>query len=177
MNSSTQDIAFGMYPSSTRLIKVLQALYPPPSQFFCIFYWYLLHKSFIFMVFMTSSRQDVVFRMYPCSSRLVKFLQALFLPPSWLFWILYWFPFFYFHGSYEQLDIRHTIIKCVLCFQYLHQPRSDCFYSLKKKCNKIISQIMAPNFIASIIISVPTYNSMLHASFISMPQYEFNATK
>ena len=36
---------------------------------------------------------------------------------------------------------------------------------------------MPPNFIASIIISVPTYNSKPHASFISMPQYEFNATK
>ena len=36
---------------------------------------------------------------------------------------------------------------------------------------------MPPNFIASIIISVPTYNSMPHASFISMSQYEFNTTK
>ena len=36
---------------------------------------------------------------------------------------------------------------------------------------------MPPNFIASVIISVPTYNSMLRASFISVPQYEFNATK
>ena len=36
---------------------------------------------------------------------------------------------------------------------------------------------MPPDFIASIIISVPTYNSMPHALFISMPQYEFNATK
>ena len=36
---------------------------------------------------------------------------------------------------------------------------------------------MPPNFIASIIISVPPYNSMPHASFISMPQYEFNATQ
>ena len=35
---------------------------------------------------------------------------------------------------------------------------------------------MPPNFIASIIISVPTYNSMPDASFISMP-YEINATK
>ena len=64
------------------------------------------------------------------------------------------------------------------CFQ-LHQPKSDCFlYSLKKMCNKIVSTLlMLPNFLASIIISVQTYNSMPHATFISMPQYEFNATK
>ena len=35
---------------------------------------------------------------------------------------------------------------------------------------------MPRNFIASINIST-TYNSKPHASFISMPQYEFNATK
>ena len=65
------------------------------------------------------------------------------------------------------------IIKCVLWFSYLHQPRSDCFYSLKKKANVIkLSYKMI-----RIIISVPTYSSMPHASFISMPQYEFNATK
>ena len=36
---------------------------------------------------------------------------------------------------------------------------------------------MPPKFIAYIIISVPTYNSKPHASFFSMPQCEFNATK
>ena len=38
---------------------------------------------------------------------------------------------------------------------------------------------MPPNFasiIASIIIPVQTYNSKPHASFISMPQFELNAS-
>ena len=82
-----------------------------------------------------------------------------------------------FHGIHEQFDIGYAIIKCVLYFQYLHQTRSDCFYLLKKIYNKIVSLLMPPTFIASIIISVPTYNLMLHASFISVPQYKFNATK
>ena len=71
------------------------------------------------------------------------------------------------------------MIKYVFCFQYLHQPRYDYFlYSLKKMCNKIVSTLLIPpNFFAFIITSVPTYNSKPHVSLISMPQYEFNASK
>ena len=177
MNSSTQDIVFGMYPYSTRLIKILQALFPPPSQLFCISYWYLLQKSFISMVFMNSSRQDLVFGMCACSTPLVKFLFYIIPSPILAFLDFILVSFFHFHGSHKQFDIGYTIIKCVLCFQYLHQARSDCFYSLEKICNKFVSQLMPPNFIVSVIILVPTYNSRPHASFISMPQYEFNATK
>ena len=36
---------------------------------------------------------------------------------------------------------------------------------------------MPPNLLASIIIAVPTYNSVPHVSLISLLQDEFNATK
>ena len=69
--------------------------------------------------------------------------------------------------------------KSVLSFQFLYQPRFDCFlYSLKKMCNKLVSTLLTPpNFLASVVIFMQTYNSMPHASFISVPQYEFNSTK
>ena len=59
-------------------------------------FFYFILVSIAEMVFMNSSRYDVVFGMYPYSTRLVKFLSALFPELFWLFWILYWFPLLIF---------------------------------------------------------------------------------
>ena len=59
-------------------------------------FFYFILVSIAEMVFMNSSRYDIVFGMYPYSTRLVKFLSALFPELFWLFWILYWFPLLIF---------------------------------------------------------------------------------
>ena len=44
---------------------------------------------------------------------------------------------FHFHGSHKQFDMGYTIIKCVLCFQYLHQPKLIAFTHSKKYVIKL----------------------------------------
>ena len=44
---------------------------------------------------------------------------------------------FYFHGSHEQFDIGYTIIKCVLCFQYLTSQDLIVFTHSKKYAIKL----------------------------------------
>ena len=70
------------------------------------------------------------------------------------------------HGSHKKFDVGYTVMKYVLCFQYLNHARSDSFlYSIKKKmCNEIVSTLQMPsNFLGSIFTLIPTCNSIPHA--------------
>ena len=125
MNSSTKDIVFGIFPSSPRLVKVLEVLFPPPSRRFCISYWYTSQKlSFIFMAFMNSSTYGIVFGMFPSSPRLVQNLQVLFPPPPRLFFHFILVSIvvrIYFHGIQEQFHIGY----CVWNASLLNPARED----------------------------------------------------
>ena len=125
MNSSTKDVVFGIFPSSPRLVKVLEVLFPPPSRRFCISYWYTSQKlSFIFMAFMNSSTYGIVFGMFPSSPRLVQNLQVLFPPPPRLFFHFILVSIvvrIYFHGIQEQFHIGY----CVWNASLLNPARED----------------------------------------------------
>ena len=115
---------FGIYPSSTQLVKILKALFPPPSRLLCISYWYPTeiifnfhgsHEQFyieycVWNVFLLHPRKDLI-DIIPFST------------PAFLHFIVMSIAeiVFYCQGSHEQFHIGY----CVWNVSLLHPAHKD----------------------------------------------------
>ena len=93
-----------------------------------IFYFHVIHEQFHIGCFIW-----IASLLHPARKVLICIIPSPTL--AFLDFILVFI--FYFHGSHEQFDIGYTIIKCVLCFQYLTSQDLIVFTHSKKYAIKL----------------------------------------